>query len=118
MLEGYKVVPDKPFFPDAPLGPEVSVGILESKIYSEAELAQRKPVKSTYPCSTPSGKRELIIFGYNKNLKDELGTRITEETANQMLEALLLGRELEKISVMLKYPEFGYTYGDVKDIGI
>ncbi len=114
MLKGCKVVPDKPFFANAPLEPERSVGILELKIYTKAELAQRKPAMSTYPCVTPSGKHDLTIFRYNKFLENELGVRISEETANQMLEALLMGRELEKISVMLKYPEYGYTYGDVK----
>lgn len=114
MLEGCKVIPEKPFFPHAPLGSEESIGILESKIYSEEELARRKPKRSSYPYSTPSGEHDLVIFGYDKSLRDELETTISEEKANQMLEILLLGRELEKISVMLKYPAFGYTYGDLK----
>ena len=102
-------------FPGEPLGPETSVGILESKIYSEDELARRKPGIKILPYTNESGTQQLVIFGYDGNLESEMQKRlITKEKAMQMLEAMLLGRELEKMSVMLTYKSFGNRYGSLK----
>jgi len=109
-------------FPGEPIGPETSVGILESKLYSREELDRRRPEKKRYPYHNEDGRKVLTINGYNKNLSQELALSdglITQDKASQMLEAMLLGRELEKMSVMLTYKEFGNKYGDVKraDLG-
>jgi len=111
---------ERSVYPQERLGAEASIRLLDPKIYSAEELSDRRPAQQTIRLSRNGTEREFPIFAYDSNLHDELAAGVlTEQRAHQMLEALLLGRELERMSVHLTYRRFDYRYGELtrEDLG-
>jgi len=97
--------------------PETGLKLFEPRLYSGQALEDRLSIPSKiFSFNMGHGDRELHAFRYNKRLSNELETgTITKEKALEMLEAMMLGRELETMSVKLQYEK---KYGDVKNLDI